>query len=157
MATPRVSLDSGRDDQQDHGCDVAARTTSRTCLLLNRSANLAPRSDVAIAVTTWGRNMAPYWVLLRSYSVGSVKIELAAGKVTKEMPWTSPARLTTWLSALYAMSWVRRPQAVSVLVLVAFCGRSSTMCGMSSPWSAQASRSGVAAVASMVAAWSRSK
>ncbi len=41
-----------------------------------------------------------------SYSVGSVKIELAAGKVTKVMPWTSPARLTTRLSALDAMSGV---------------------------------------------------
>ena len=35
-------------------------------------------------------------------------------------------------------------------------GRSRTMCGMSSPWLAQASRSGVD-MASMVAAWSRSK
>ena len=38
---------------------LAARPDSRTCLLLNRWANLAPRSEVVMAVTTWGRNMAP--------------------------------------------------------------------------------------------------
>jgi hypothetical protein len=36
----------------------------------------------------------------------SVKIELAAGKVTKVMPWTSPARLTTRFTAFDAMFWV---------------------------------------------------
>jgi hypothetical protein len=41
---------------------------------------------VAIAVTTWGRNIAPYWLLDRSYSSGSVKIVLAAGNVTRTMP-----------------------------------------------------------------------
>ena len=56
-----------------------------------------------MAVRTWGRNMAPYWVLLRSYSVGSVKIVLAAGKVTSVMPCTSAARLTTRFSALDAI------------------------------------------------------
>ena len=35
--------------------------------------------------------MAPYWLLDRSYSSGSVKIVLAAGNVTRTMPWTSPA------------------------------------------------------------------
>lgn len=34
-----------------------------------------------MAVTTCGRNIAPYWVLLRSHSVGSVKIVPAAGNV----------------------------------------------------------------------------
>jgi hypothetical protein len=44
-----------------------------------------------IAVTTCGRNMVPYWVLERSYWVESVKIVLAAGKVTSTMLCTSPA------------------------------------------------------------------
>ena len=44
-----------------------------------------------MAVITCGRNMAPYWLLERSYSEGSVKIVLAAGNVTRTMPWTSPA------------------------------------------------------------------
>jgi hypothetical protein len=91
---------------------------------------------------------------------GDQAVLAEADRQWKECGERRPAtrtRLTTRLSALDTMSWVRRPQAVSVLVLVASCGRSSTMCGMSSPWSAQASRSGVAVVASMVAAWSRSK
>ena len=70
----------------------------------------APSSEVAMAVSTCGRNMAPYWVLLRSYSVGSVRIVLAAGKVTRVMPWTSPARLTTRYSAvdaIVALAFVR--------------------------------------------------
>ena len=44
-----------------------------------------------IASTTWGRNIAPYWVLDRPYSAGSVKTVLAAGNVTMTMPWTRPA------------------------------------------------------------------
>jgi hypothetical protein len=44
-----------------------------------------------MAVMTCGRNIVPYWVFDRSYSPGSVKIVLAAGKVTSTMPWTSPA------------------------------------------------------------------
>jgi hypothetical protein len=43
------------------------------------------------AVTTWGTNMVPYWLLDRPYWLGLVKIVLAAGKVTRAMPWTSPA------------------------------------------------------------------
>ena len=110
-----------------------------------------------IAVTTWGRNMAPYWVLLRSYSVGSVKIELAAGKVTKVMPWTSPARLTTRFSALDAMSWVPSSSsgfsagARGLLRPVQHdVGHVLAVVGPGKPF-------GVAAVASMMAAWSRSK
>jgi len=61
---------------------------------------------MVMAVSTCGRNMAPYSVLLRSYPSAAVKIELAAGKVTKVIPWTSPARLTTLFSALDAMSVV---------------------------------------------------
>ena len=56
-----------------------------------RRARVPPSSDAVIAVTTWGRNMVPYCVLDRSYCAGSVKIVLAAGKVTSTMPWTSPA------------------------------------------------------------------
>ena len=44
-----------------------------------------------IARTTCGRNKAPYCVLERSYSAGSVKIVLAAGNVTRTMPCTTPA------------------------------------------------------------------
>jgi hypothetical protein len=44
-----------------------------------------------MAVITWGRNSAPYCVLERSYSAGSVKIVLAAGKVTSATPCTTPA------------------------------------------------------------------
>ena len=82
----------------------AARPSSSTRLALNRRARRPPSSDVAMAVSTCGTNMAPYCVLLRSYSEGSVKIELAAGKVTSVMPWTSPARLTTLFSALDAIA-----------------------------------------------------
>jgi hypothetical protein len=44
-----------------------------------------------IAVITCGRNSPPYCVLERSYSDGSVKIVLAAGKVTSATPWTTAA------------------------------------------------------------------
>jgi hypothetical protein len=44
-----------------------------------------------MAVTTWGRNMEPYCVLDSPYCEGLVKMVLAAGKVTRAMPWTSPA------------------------------------------------------------------
>ena len=64
----------------------AVSPRSSTRLLLNRRARWAPSSEVTMAVSTCGRNMAPYWVLLRSYSVGSVKIVPAAGKVTSVMP-----------------------------------------------------------------------
>lgn len=47
----------------------------------HRRARPAPSREVAMAVTTCGRNIAPYWVLLRSYPVGSVKIVPAAGNV----------------------------------------------------------------------------
>jgi len=82
----------------------AARPTSSTRFAVNRRAMVAPSSDVVMAVSTCGRNIAPYCVLLRSYSVGSVKIELAAGNVTRVMPCTSPARLTIRFSALDAMA-----------------------------------------------------
>ena len=60
-----------------------------------------------MAVATCGRNMAPYCVLVRSYPAGSVKTVLAAGKVTRTMPWTSPARLTTRSSAVVAIAALR--------------------------------------------------
>lgn len=82
----------------------AVRPSSSTRLALNRCARAPPSSDVAIAVSTCGTNMAPYCVLLRSYPEGSVKIELAAGNVTSVMPWTSPARLTALFSALDAIA-----------------------------------------------------
>ncbi len=47
-------------------------------------------------------NSAPYWLLDRSYEVGEVKIVLAAGKVTRAMPWTKPQALTVMLSARLA-------------------------------------------------------
>jgi len=46
----------------------------------------APSSAAVIAVTTCGRKSAPYCVLDRSYSDGSVKTVLAAGNVTSAMP-----------------------------------------------------------------------
>ena len=82
----------------------AVSPRSRTRFLLNRRASWAPSSEVTMAVSTCGRNMSPYWVLLRSYSVGSVKIVAAAGNVTRVMPWTRPARLTTRPSAADAIS-----------------------------------------------------
>jgi hypothetical protein len=39
--------------------------------------------------------MAPYWVLDSPYLALLVKMVLAAGNVTRTMPWTSPAALTT--------------------------------------------------------------
>jgi hypothetical protein len=82
------------------------------------------------------------------------------GEVRRVMPWATPRRSTTRFAALDAMSWfppsVVQGQAGRAPPLVA-SGLSTMMCGTSSPWSAQASRSGVAVVASMVAAWSRSK
>ena len=47
---------------------------------------LAPSSENAIAVRACGRNIAPYAVLDSPYCFGSVKIALAAGKVTRTMP-----------------------------------------------------------------------
>ena len=44
-----------------------------------------------MASVTWGRNMSPYWVLDSPYWLLSVKMVLAAGNVTKTMPWTRPA------------------------------------------------------------------
>ena len=35
--------------------------------------------------------MTPYWLADRSYQAADVKIVLAAGKVTRVMPWPSPA------------------------------------------------------------------
>jgi hypothetical protein len=42
-------------------------------------------------VITFGRNSVPYCVLERSYSDGSVRMVLAAGKVTSTIPWTTAA------------------------------------------------------------------
>jgi hypothetical protein len=60
-------------------------------LVPKRRASVPPSRDAATAKTTWGRNSVPYWVLDRPYALGSVKIVLAAGKVTSTMPCTSPA------------------------------------------------------------------
>ena len=54
------------------------------------------------AVIACGRNMAPYWLLDSPYEPADVKMVLAAGKVTRTMPWTRPAAYTAWL-------WVRVP------------------------------------------------
>ena len=51
----------------------------------------APSRAAAIAVITCGRNSAPYCVLERSYSAGSMKTVLAAGNVTSTMPCATPA------------------------------------------------------------------
>ena len=65
--------------------------TPLPCTWYNRSASFPPSRDPVIAVMTCGRNMVPYCVLDRPYSLGLVKIVLAAGKVTSVMPWISPA------------------------------------------------------------------
>ena len=44
-----------------------------------------------MASTTCGRNISPYCAVLRSYPVGLVRIELAAGNETSASPWASPA------------------------------------------------------------------
>src|SRR5260370_28617700 len=57
--------------------------------------------------------MSPYWLLESPYSVDWVKMVLAAGKVTRTMPCTSPAMLTRARSAREAMGmlrWVRAPR-----------------------------------------------
>ena len=56
-----------------------------------------------------GKNIPPYWALVRSYSDGLVKIELAAGKVTRVMPWTNPAALTTAFSARLDWTGATKP------------------------------------------------
>ena len=71
-SSPRDRIHGG-----EHGCFPERRD--------HLDPNL-PINDVVMAVSTRGRNMAPYWVLRRSYSVGFVKIELAAGNVTSVMP-----------------------------------------------------------------------
>src|SRR6516165_1711612 len=56
-----------------------------------------------MASATCGRNMVPYWVLDSPYSLFSVKMVLAAGKVTRTMPCTSPAALMIVRSVLEAI------------------------------------------------------
>ena len=56
------------------------------------SSSPAPSSAPVIAVITWGRKSAPYCELERSYSDGSVRMVLAAGKVTSAMPCTTAAQ-----------------------------------------------------------------
>jgi hypothetical protein len=51
--------------------------------------------------------MFPYWLLESPYPVGSVKMVLAAGKVTRTIPCTSPAALTTARSVREAMRMLR--------------------------------------------------
>jgi hypothetical protein len=69
----------------------AARPSRYTRLVPRRRARLPPSSAAAIAVSTWGRNMNTYCVLDSAYRLGSVKMVLAAGKVTSTTPCTSPA------------------------------------------------------------------
>jgi hypothetical protein len=72
-------------------------------LVVIRRASPAPSSEVAMASATCGRNMVPYWLLDSPYSLLLVKIVLAAGNVTRTMPCTSPAALTTVRSAFEAI------------------------------------------------------
>ncbi len=60
-----------------------------------------------MASATWGRNMAPYWLLDSPYSLVSVNMVLAAGNVTRTMPCTSPAALMTARSVVEAI-WPSR-------------------------------------------------
>jgi hypothetical protein len=59
-----------------------------------------------MASATWGRNMFPYWELDSPYSLFSVKMVLAAGKVTRTTPCTSPAALITVRSAFEAICYL---------------------------------------------------
>ena len=70
---------------------LAASPTRYTRFVPNRPLRRAPRSAAVIAVTTCGRKSVPYCVFERSYSDGSVRIVLVAGKVTSAMPCTTPA------------------------------------------------------------------
>jgi len=89
----------------------ASRPAKKTRLVPNRRARLPPSSEAVTAVTTCGRNMVPYWVLDRPYSLGLVKMVLAAGNVTSAIPCTSPAAYTVLTSGLVAMG---SPQSVIV-------------------------------------------
>ena len=53
--------------------------------------SLTPAAPGADGVVERAELAGVDWVFDRSYSPGSVKIVLAAGKVTSTMPWTSPA------------------------------------------------------------------
>ena len=81
---------------------LAQRPARYTRLVPKRPASPAPRSAAVIAVITWGRKRTPYCVFERSYSEGSVRIVLAAGKVTSAMPCTTAAALTTVFSVCVA-------------------------------------------------------
>jgi hypothetical protein len=82
---------------------LQARPSKYTRLVVIRRARPAPSSDAAMASATCGRNMAPYWELDSPYPVLLVKMVLSAGNVTRTMPCTSPAALTTVRSAFEAM------------------------------------------------------
>ena len=69
----------------------ATSPARRTRFVPNRPERLAPSSAAVIAVTTCGTKSSPYWLLVRSYSDGSVRIAPAAGNVTSATPWTTPA------------------------------------------------------------------
>src|SRR5215831_10172807 len=64
----------------------------------------------AMASATCGRNMSPYWELDSPYWLLLVKMVLAAGNVTRTMPCTSPAALTTVRSVFEAIRYPRQLQ-----------------------------------------------
>jgi hypothetical protein len=73
---------------------LLTRPSRNTRFKCQRRAKAGARLEARIARITWGRNIAPYWELLNPYPFGCglVKMELAAGNVTKATPWTRPAR-----------------------------------------------------------------
>src|SRR5215469_12827669 len=83
---------------------LAAKPSRYTRLLPKWPAKSVPSSEALTAVITCGRKSVPYWVADRSYASEAVRIVLAAGKVTRAMPWTSAAVLTVRFSAWVAIS-----------------------------------------------------
>lgn len=63
---------------------LKASPVRKTRLVVILRASAAPSSDVAMAVTTCGRNMTPYWVLDSPYPLLLVRIVLTAGSVITE-------------------------------------------------------------------------
>src|SRR5262245_51240533 len=70
--------------------------------MVHRAASTPSSNDAAIASTTCGKNIEPYWVLESPYSAGSVNIVAAAGNVTSTTPCANPAAYTILDSAAVA-------------------------------------------------------
>ncbi len=85
---------------------LAPSPTRNTRLSPHRRASAGAAADATMARATCGRNIAPYWVSLSPYTRGLVRMELAAGNVTKANPWMRPARYTRRISVVRVVSEV---------------------------------------------------